>query len=679
MPELDRPIIDGTKIVSGGVNSALPPGLVAPDQIAWLVNGTLRNGNPECRPGWFNHPLRFKNAAGADDATLAANFKSGRFQGKAFYDGAGLAPCCMLYSIGGRIFRVTLDFFTVADLTPTKILIESIALPFTAPAIAASVNVTLYSVAALSLDHPSVLIGGKKYTLTAINGLVGTFTNVNDTVGTIVPRGTSFQFTTLDRNANNLDRIWTAQADRFLVIQDGQSRAFIFDGSSLRRATRDEVPTGTIMQYSLGRLWVASPDRRTFYGGDIIYGSSGTPAYGLADGVLKFTENKFINGGGEFAVPLDSGLITGMRMVGMLDTALGGPLEVFTERSIFNVVAPTDRTEWQNTTYPIKTISMINFGAESQWSTVLVNGDIWYRSSDGFRSFQSARREFGTWANTPLSSEVDRVVAIDDSMLLWASSGVNFDNRLLMTISPHRNFEHGICHRGLAVLSFDTVSGMREQDQPQWEGIWTGLDILQVVTGNVNRVERCFVTSLNAENEIELWELSTDEKFDSEDQPISRVIEYRSFGFPDLGWALKELKSGDVWLERLTGQVDIVAKYRPDRYPKWQFWDSGSRCANYKFGPGLTGVPPTPKMEQYRPRVSFKFPEEVPETANNKPLRRGDQFQVRLEISGSCRIAQTRVLATALAESPKGKCLGTEVCQTQEGFEVDEFTYMTLI
>lgn len=76
-----------------------------------------------------------------------------------------------------------------------------------------------------------------------------------------------------DLNPSNLPQAWFAQADVYVPIQDGQSKPLIFDGAGLRRASAYEVPVGTVMEYGMGRLWVASPDQQAFVAGDIIGGA----------------------------------------------------------------------------------------------------------------------------------------------------------------------------------------------------------------------------------------------------------------------------------------------------------------------------------------------------------------------------------------------------------------------
>jgi hypothetical protein len=274
-----------------------------------------------------------------------------------------------------------------------------------------------------------------------------------------------------DPNSAVIPQAWMVQAENYFVVQDGQSKPMIFDGTSTRRATDNEVPIGSgPMAYGMLRLWVAMGN--TYVAGDVAGGPTS---------VVSFTENTYIAEGGEFSLPLATP-----------NTALGqGELLIFTPGAVFSNTAPVDRDQWKNLTQPVQTITLINNGSQSQASTVLVNGDIFMRSRDGIRSVIQAVRYFQQWGNTPLSKEMTRVIARDDLGLLNFSSAVEFDNRMLMTCRPEP-LANGAYHNGVIALDFDLVTSMSEKSPPAYDGVWTGPQIYQLVKGRFSGVERCF-------------------------------------------------------------------------------------------------------------------------------------------------------------------------------------------
>lgn len=516
---------------------------------------------------------------------------------------------------------------------------------------------------------------GKPYVIASIEGEIIRFDPITNQVTNLtdLSGGLMMQF--------NAPKVWMVQAEQYLVIQDNLSRALIFDGASLRQSNPkffggDEVPTGNAMEYNNGRLWVVLPDFKSFVAGDLAYSVTGTTA-----DLLKFTENEFLNGGGRFVMAANAGTITSLRSVAVQDTTTGqGPLQVFTTLGAASINAPFNREAWQDTQSPIVTVSLMAPGPRSDTCTTNVNGDIWYRANDGVRSFQIARRDHGTWVNTPVSHEMERILDRDDPYLLDRVSMARFDNRLLFTVSPYRaaddGTQYGTVFRGLGVLDFMSVSSMFERTQPVWEGMWTGLRILQILSGTYLDTERCFIFALNDDNEIELWELSKANKFDETDTPIEWFIETRSFGFEDQGNFLKQLQRTERWFDRLAGTVNLNVKYRPDSYWDWKDLDEGSVCAN-------TGVcllngctPPQFPQLQYRPRKLTASPSVTDcESAVQKPFRDGFDFQLKITITGAARLRRFRLVAGKVKENTVGGCLGTQTCVSESGCEESPFSY----
>jgi hypothetical protein len=506
---------------------------------------------------------------------------------------------------------------------------------------------------------------------------------------TTVSDFTTTELTTTDTNSPVNDQSYFVQAEEFLVIQNGEDPAFVYDGGVLYRskgqgivgAATAGIPIGKQMAYNNGRLWVAMPDGRGFQGGDLAYaGATGTTA-----DLLHFTENAYLAGGGTFVVPFQAGRITAMANVALQDSTTGqGPLQVFTTLGAFSVNAPFDRTQWQTTTSPIQTVSLLAAGASSQLATVNVNGDIWFRAPDGVRSYIIARRDHGTWVNTPLSHEMERAFNFDTRELLTYGSATLFDNRFLVTTQPSiaqaDGAVLGIVHAGLGVLDFTPTSSMFARSQPVWDGVWTGLRVLQVLTtGTVNT--RCFLYALNADNDIELWELSRNDKFDSTDNPIEWVIETPSYGFDTGGWNLRELQYGDIWYDQVRGTFDVQALYKPDAYPLWLDWHAWQDCVTSKDCDIEECGTPTTYHEGYRSRTRLPEPANGCEEQQGTSPRQAYRFAVRLELTGPARIRQLRLIANDLPEDVVGSCPASE-CNASiaySGCAPSDYTYATAL
>jgi len=464
-----------------------------------------------------------------------------------------------------------------------------------------------------------------------------------------------------DPNASNTDRAWSLQAENYFIIQDGQSKPFIYNGGSSRRAIETEIPVAKQMAYYMGRIWLANG--REYVAGDIIYNpDSGSSALGFRDSILKMTENTYIAEGGAFSVPVSAGNITGLKPIANINTALGqGELIVFTEGAVFATLVPQDRAQWKNTTQPLQRMIQLAQGCFSQSSIVNVNEDLFYRANDGIRSLAFSVRNSGQWGNTPISNEMERILPNDAQAFLHYASGVNFDNRLLMTCVPGVTRNHGNYFKALAALDFDLITSMGEKSPPAWEGIWTGLNFLKIVTVKHNGIERCFGYVLNSEAKIEIWELTKDAYHDyngSEDVRIQWSIEYRSMDFRNK-FDLKQLFSGDLFFDQLRDTVDFDVDFRPDSYPCWIDWDNWTECSKNsmcadEFG---TCVTLPNYQEQYRPMRQLVQPTDAFDPILKTQYRKGYEFQVRLTVVGRCRAKQLRINAYEQQQKPYGSQL----------------------
>lgn len=466
------------------------------------------------------------------------------------------------------------------------------------------------------------------------------------------------------------NKIGGGSATSHMIIQDGTSSPFIWDGSSASYAsdTTSSVPTGTgPMAFGHGRLWVAQG--RSYVGSDIYGGSNGT---------LKFTENTYLAGGGSFSVPVSAGDITAMRFAAAPNTALGqGELIVATDDAVFTVNVPLDRTSWSALSDPVQRVALINNGAMSHFSTELVNGDVFMRSRDGIRSVIQAVRDFNQLGNTPISSELHRIFKYDAAEYLKYSSGVLFDNRYLLTSQSSYDNTRGVAYAGLVSLDFNQISSMKGKAPPAYDGFWTSevtrssvkhdLEVYQLVKGRFDGVERCFAFirpkylsgSTVTYGDTELWEIMRDDSLVVDDvdivggenvnNEITAEIETPSFDFNQIG-AAKILESADLWVDNLTGgTVTFNADFHPDQYPCWVSWQNWSVISESSSDNCNDLVD---YQRQYRARMRLGTPSSAEEPAVGKPFNYGWEFAARLKWTGRARVKLFRLNCRETQEEP---------------------------
>lgn len=632
-------LVDALFDFDGGVNQTRSPLKLTPDILARAVNVTVRNDFATHRPPYNKRILSYENQV------TQAMVEGGLFQGACFYI-ADNPPPSLIASISGRLFQFTIVlntvtvalidggitqdpnvlqawlwqaenyviwndginnpvFFDGANCIQSDFGFTSTAAGFNVPAIGSTVVVAFASVTGLSMPVVPGGIGSHVafvdtttpfdsgvMMVTNIAGLNVTLLNNNGTPGSVIATPT-------------------------------------FSGS--------ELPPGRMGVYGMGRVWESLIDGRQFIAGDIVSGSSGTATLNSRDSVLQITENSFLATGGSFVVPGALGAIQAMIFTATLDASLGqGALQVLTDTTIFSCNAPVDRTTWQTITNPILTQSLITNGGKGQNSTVQANGDIMFRAIDGIRSLILGRRDFDVWGNCPISDEVDDILRLDDPGLMRYGSAIVHDNRLLMTTHPVIHAQ-GIYWEGLVPLNFDPVSTLRGKLPSVYDsGIWTGLNVLQLVLGQFNDVERGFAFVLNTTTgatKIELWELMDNGRYDNDgvnDIPI--VWRFKSaslkFGQDDpRKRQLLRLLDGEFYIQDLFGTLKYSTAFWPDQYPCPVPWFNGEECQ-------LSDSPTLSKVG-FRPRLGLGEPSgQFCDESNNRPLREFYTCQVDFTFQG---------------------------------------------
>jgi hypothetical protein len=297
-----------------------------------------------------------------------------------------------------------------------------------------------------------------------------------------------------------------------------------------------EIPTGSVMSYGQGRLFVANPARFEIQAMDLVgshvnktagKNSSGETVYPLSDprlSVLFNTEDSYLGEGGSLLMPTFVGRITGMQFLPVQDVAAGqGQLYVFCEFGAASFAVSIPRTNW-GTVNTFQQILYRGIGAVGPDAFAQVNGDLFFRSDDGIRTYRNATASLSSFGNTAMSAEMDLFLKNEPIHLLYNTSLAFLDEgRVLMTAQPREyqpatiNSESRLVYRALVSLDFNTLNTSFGKSSAAYDGIWTGLDFYQVLAGDFGRRDRGFILARSCEKNG-CWEIDPSSY---EDRPIA--------------------------------------------------------------------------------------------------------------------------------------------------------------
>ena len=490
-----------------------------------------------------------------------------------------------------------------------NVIIGNLANNFTAPAIGNSVTTQLQAAYTNSIGQ-YVYINGKQYQVTAYNPVLNPGVGNNVTLQNINDSRSGHQFNT------------------------GTFPAQIFNFP--------ELSPGRQMGYVQNRIWQARTDGLSFIASDQAGDPSGSPAFAYRDAVLKVSGNDQLANGGFFTIPGNLGQISAIRGTSQLDASLGqGPVMIVCPGGVFSCNAPSDRSLWRTLTTPIVSEALIGLGGLSQNSTIVVNGDLMFRAVDGIRSLIMARRDFWSWGNAPISFEMKRVIDADNPTGLPFVSAVQFDNRVLMGCSPVQG-PQGVYCQGLIAINLDPISSIQGKGASIFDGLWTGINVLQIMEGMFSGVHRCFAITYSAtQQKIQFYELLRAGSLDNLTTPIVWGFESPvMFKDPNIKpeYNLISIEDGEFYIKDIIpGQVlNFRTEFRPDFSTCWFPWHEFNYC-NDRLS----------TVNIYGDRLGLGKPPVInSNSVNMSKANFGRWFQQRFTISGHCIFMGSKVSAS---------------------------------
>lgn len=606
----DLTMYDGQYDWRRGMDSSLAPQVSDPTSVRLGINVTFRGGRAKTRPGFqqiflTDDPDYSGSLALFSTGRDSTNTKTGNyFQGAFFYvNKTDPTKSCLIACSGGYVFRIRPVEGFVARLPVSEytVIDASGTFRWDATRKVYFCQAEKFLVIQNGIDKPLIFDGEVLHQVGV--GSAGTIGNISS-----VPTGTFMAYGQGRLYVVNSNKDSFTAGD---LVFGGSTNQATLSSSSV--ATTTSITTAASHGYSTGdvvtisghsstpningtwKITVTGSTTFTIPASVTVAGSGGfaTKANsGAESDLLRFTETTYLNEGGSFQIPSQMGSIRGLTFQPISDTSTGqGDLLVFGEKGAASFAVANPRDSWKNLS-GFQRVALDNIGLVSDRSLVTVNNDLFFRSIDGLRTYRHARAQMDGFNMTPVSSEMDSVMDFDTEGLLGDASSVYFDNRLLFTVSPRENYANigdepiklrPISFQGIGVLDFNSMGTSAEKRSAVFDGVWTGVDALQLVTGVTRRLPRCFVFAYDAEsNSNLLWENYPWALFDfplgASSRRIKCAIETRSFDF-NTPFNIKKLDRGDLWIAELAGDTMVNAYWRPDENPCWFPWHSFNTCA----------------------------------------------------------------------------------------------------
>jgi hypothetical protein len=353
------------------------------------------------------------------------------------------------------------------------------------------------------------------------------------------------------------------QRGKHLVCQDGINPPVILTGDAAVQGTDPArgFPTGEMMADGWGRTAVVMPGRRRIQFSD----HENDPT---RDSVLSFTEDtEYFKNARWFEIPGSLGLITGI----IFAPALGrngdqGPLLVFCEKGVraYNVSLP--RETW--TTVDITSTPLPETGGGAPNSLVARGDDVIFTAHDGrIMSLKAALRRDEDARLSLFDNAVWPLYAGGDGTHLFRRWAARHDGRTLVTVEPERVPGNSaeeptrVRHRGIVALQ-ESPSIVREA--PVWDGLWTGIYPVCLMTGTIKGVPHCWAISLDDDGVHRLYELGT-EGPDVGEVPrrIETLVKLRASDF-DMPYRPKPYASSALRLDEVKGRVTVEGWWQQD-------------------------------------------------------------------------------------------------------------------
>lgn len=321
-----------------------------------------------------------------------------------------------------------------------------------------------------------------------------------------------------------------------LVIQDGNTRAGFWDGTTNRHLNPtqsptdvtveglDETPIGLWMRWSNNRLWVSR-------GAQVFASDIGNP--------LKFTESQYLNEARAFYLSGDC--------TGIAETPDKQGIVCFTSDNGSLILSSIqDRDLWL-TTPGFQREILPNAGCLAPRSIVNQHGMLWWYSSKGLVNMDEA---LNTYVTSRINTKDNEMFQSKFTMNpnVETVAGASIENFLLHAVPVESNENTRIHVMDQSPLADEGPVGV-------WPSYWTGWRPVEFATGIISGTDKIFTISRDYDDTPRIWQLFREDKTDA-GMPITSFVVTKQEFFGDRDY--KRFKYADIELRNLSGATAIA-------------------------------------------------------------------------------------------------------------------------
>lgn len=349
-----------------------------------------------------------------------------------------------------------------------------------------------------------------------------------------------------------------------------------------------------------------------------------------------------------------------------------GALVVLCESGAFTLDVSVPRLQWKDS--QIQRVSLAGRGCVAP-DSALVNGELWFRSSDGWAFYSNTQGDFNKYfVLRKLSREVNKWVSSDTPFLRQFASSIFFDNYVFSTVAPEtaRTNDGKSMHRfhnGMIVLDLDMSSSPAPDASIafRWNGLWTGVRPTALVTATIAGEPRAFAFSYDKDGVNRIYEFTGQQGDDYGENGFKKIESFFVTGRYSFAgseqtnaYYRKKISGGEMWVSEINGQASISSEYRPDSAQCW-YELQGEQVI------GCDSCEPMQDGECTLLGYSSRYNRLIITTPDNKecndvagiPAVSGAEFQIKVNLTGNITVDRMRIQADNMnnASSPKGACL----------------------